>query len=166
MQEVMAMAHDTEAGRRPHAPDRNGVPAPVIVVGLDGSPSSWDALCWAAGEAMRINGKVVAAYVIPLTQPAAAFDAPYDYDGVEQARQEVAKELRSEASHRAAELGVELDFVTEHGDATHALTDIARALHANLVVVGRSAKVLHRLAGSLSHRLTSRNDAPVVVVVP
>ena len=30
----------------------------------------------------------------------------------------------------------------------------------------RVRKVLHRLAGSLSHRLTSRNDAPVVVVVP
>jgi hypothetical protein len=26
--------------------------------------------------------------------------------------------------------------------------------------------MLHRLAGSLSHRLTCRDDAPVVVVVP
>ncbi|MCW2597023.1 MAG: hypothetical protein QOF92_2746 [Pseudonocardiales bacterium] len=160
------MAQDTAAGRRSHAPGRNDVAAPVIVVGLDGSPSSWDAFCWAAGEAVRSNGTVVAVHVVPLTEPAAAFGVPYDYAGVEQARQQVADELKSEAAHRANELGVALTFVAEHGDATQVLTDIARVLHANLVVVGRSAKVLHHLAGSLSHRLTSRNDAPVVVVVP
>jgi nucleotide-binding universal stress UspA family protein len=163
---VMAVAQDTEAGRGPYAPERNNCAAPMIVVGLDGSPSSWDAFCWAAGEAARIDGKVVAVYVVPLTEGAAAFDVPYDYAGVEQARREVADELRIEATHRADELGVALSFVTERGDATRVLTDIARGLHANLVVVGRSAKRLHHLAGSLSHRLTSRNDAPVVVVVP
>ncbi len=160
------MAQDMQAGQPRQAPDRNHVAEPVIVVGLDGSPSSWDAFCWAAGEAARINGKVVAVYVVPLTEAVAAFDVPYASARVEQARQEIAEELRSEAAHRANELGVKLRFVTEHGDATHALTDVARVLHANFVVVGRSAKVLHRLAGSLSHRLTSRNDAPVVVVVP
>jgi nucleotide-binding universal stress UspA family protein len=91
---------------------------------------------------------------------------PLDYAGIEQARQQVADELKCEAAHRAGELGVAISFVTEYGDVTHALTEVARGLHANLVVVGRSAKALHRLAGSLSHRLTSRNDAPVVVVVP
>jgi len=125
-----------------------------------------DAFCWAAGEAARINGKVVAVYVVPLTESAAAFVVPYDYAGAEQARREVVDELRSDATHRATELGVALRFVTERGDASCALTDVARLLRANLVVVGRSAKVLHRLAGSLSHRLISRNDAPVVVVVP
>jgi hypothetical protein len=32
--------------------------------------------------------------------------------------------------------------------------------------VGRSAKMLHHLAGSLGRRLVARKDAPVVVVVP
>jgi nucleotide-binding universal stress UspA family protein len=148
----MAMAMDTDS--------------PVIVVGLDGSPSSWDAFSWAAGEAVRTKGSVVAVYAIPYPEPAAAFGVPYDYAGVEQARQEIADELRTEAVHRGKEVGVAIRFVTEHGDATHALTDVARGLHANLVVVGRSAKMLHHLAGSLSHRLTCRSDAPVVVVVP
>jgi hypothetical protein len=92
--------------------------------------------------------------------------APVIVVGLEQARQEVADELKREAAHRAHELGVALSFVTEYGDATHALADVPSGLHANLVVVGRSAKVLHHLAGSLSHRLTCRKDAPVVVVVP
>lgn len=160
------MAQDTEAGRRPDAPDRNVVASPVIVVGVDGSPSSWDAFCWAAGEAARSNGKLVAVYATPLTEPAAAFGVPFDYAGVEEARQQVACDLKSEAYQCADELGVTLSFVTERGDATHALSDVARAMHAHLLVVGRSAKVLHHLAGSLSRRLTSRKDAPVVVVVP
>jgi nucleotide-binding universal stress UspA family protein len=160
------MAPDTEAGRRPGAPDRNEVAPPVIVVGLDGSPSSWDAFCWAAGEAARINGRVVAVYVMPIIDAAAAFGVTFANTGAEQGREEGAGELRTEAAQRANELGVPLRFITQHGDVTHALTDVARQLHAKLVVVGKSAKVLHRLSGSLSHRLISRNDAPVVVVVP
>jgi nucleotide-binding universal stress UspA family protein len=162
----MAMAQDIEAGRQPYAPDRNDGAPPVIVVGLDGSPSSWDAFSWAAGEAARSNGKVVAVNVTPFTEAAAGFGVPFDYAGIEQARREIADELQHEAAHRAKELGVALSFVSEHGDAAHALTDVACRLHANYVVVGRSEKVLHHLAGSLSHRLTSRNNAPVVVVVP
>jgi nucleotide-binding universal stress UspA family protein len=56
--------------------------------------------------------------------------------------------------------------VVEPGDVTRTVTSIAKELNADLVVVGRSAKPLHQIAGSLSHRLTSRHDAPVVVVVP
>jgi nucleotide-binding universal stress UspA family protein len=108
----------------------------------------------------------VAVYVIPRPEPAAAFGAPYDYVSVERARQEIADELRTEATRRGDELGVPVCLVAEYGDATRVLTDVARELHANLVVVGKSAKRLHQVTGSLSHRLTRRNDAPVVVVVP
>lgn len=160
------MSANTEAERRPHVADRDQIAPPVIVVGLDGSDSSWDAFCWAVGEAVRIKGTVVAVYVTPLTEAAAAFGVPLDYAGIEQAREESAAELSADATRRAHEAGVALNFVTVHGDVTHALTDVAREMNASLLVVGRSAKILHRLAGSLSHRLTSRSDAPVVVVVP
>jgi nucleotide-binding universal stress UspA family protein len=159
------MALDIEAGERFRVPDSNVV-APVLVVGLDGSPSSWNALAWAAGEAVRVNGTLVAVYVIPLTSAVAAFEVPYDYAGVEHARQEVGDHLKCQAARHAAELGVELSFVVARGEATRALVETSRSLHASLLVVGRSQKVLHRLTGSLGHRLTSRNDAPVVVVVP
>lgn len=138
----------------------------VIVVALDGSPTSWDAFAWAAGAAARSNRQLVAVHVMPWTDPAAAFGVPYDYSGMETARQEIAVELKAEAERRAGEVGVPVRFVSEYGEVTRAVTEAARALHADLVVVGRSAKMLHRLAGSLSHRLACRNDAPVVVVVP
>lgn len=160
------MAHDTEAGRRPDAPVRNSGAPPVIVVGLDGSPSSWDAFSWAAGEAARTNGQLVAVNVTPYTEAVVAFGVPFDYAGVEQTRREVAAELKRDAIRRADELGVALTFMCEHGNTAHCLTDVAQRLHANLVVVGRSTKVLHHVGRSLSHRLTSRTNAPVVVVVP
>jgi nucleotide-binding universal stress UspA family protein len=74
--------------------------------------------------------------------------------------------LQSQVERAAKELGVQVTFVVEPGDVTRTVTSIAKELNADLVVVGRSAKPLHQIAGSLSHRLTSRHDAPVVVVVP
>jgi nucleotide-binding universal stress UspA family protein len=43
---------------------------------------------------------------------------------------------------------------------------VARSQRADLIAVGRSAKVLHRLAGSTSRRLVLSRDLPVIVVVP
>ena len=54
----------------------------------------------------------------------------------------------------------------EIGDDAVALTSVASAMQADLVVVGQSAKMRHHLAGSLGRRLVGRQDAPVVVVVP
>ena len=158
------MAQDTSAAPERETSANNGLR--VIVVGLDGSPTSWDAFAWAAGVAARGNGRLVAVHVMPLTEPAAVFDAPFDYVGIETAREAIAAELKDEAERRAREVGVPVSFVAKHGDVTEAVTEVARELHANVVVVGRSAKMLHRLAGSISHRLTCRKDAPIVVVVP
>jgi nucleotide-binding universal stress UspA family protein len=164
---VIAMTPDTSASpeRESEIAVNNGARVIVIVVGLDGSPTSWDAFAWAAGAAARGNGRLVVVHVMPLTEPA-VFDAPFDYAGVQAARQQIASELKDEAEQRADELGVPVTFVIEHGEVTHAVIEVARTMHADLVVVGRSAKKLHKLGGSLSHRLTCRNDTPVVVVVP
>jgi nucleotide-binding universal stress UspA family protein len=77
-------------------------PASRIVVGLDGSPSSWDAFSRAAGEALRSKGKLIAVYA---------------------------------AARHARDIGVSVGFVSEYGDPTQTLTDIARTVHARLVVV-------------------------------
>jgi nucleotide-binding universal stress UspA family protein len=143
-----------------------GATAHVIVVGLDGSPASWDAFCWAAGQAARGNGRLIAVYATPVGAPFAPAGVAFDYAAAEQACRETAGQLADEAAQRASEMGVPLSFVRESGDVIRALTSVARSAAADLVVVGRSAKIVHHLAGSAARRLVSRRDAPVTVVVP
>jgi nucleotide-binding universal stress UspA family protein len=138
----------------------------LIVVGLDGSSTSWDAFSWAAGEATRCGGSLVALYVTPLVETIAVFGEGAGYAAIEEARDEVAEELGKEAEVRARDLGVDLQFISERGDTAQAITRIAHSLGADLIVVGKSAKMLHHLAGSLGRRLVSRPDVPAIVVVP
>jgi nucleotide-binding universal stress UspA family protein len=147
--------------------DPGRIRQPVIVVGLDGSPTSWDAFAWAAGEANRSNGTLTAVYATPYVESIAAVaGAPFDYAAAEQAWQDAAQQLRDEAEQRIRGLGLQLRFVQEHGDAAQALTRVARAAHADLIVVGASTKLLHHLARSLGRRLLSRRDTPVIAIVP
>jgi nucleotide-binding universal stress UspA family protein len=141
---------------------------PVLVVGVDGSDPSWDAFAWAAGEARRCNGRIIAVFVGPLAEPEAALGigAPYNYEAAAEVTDRLTAELDAELARRAHELGVEVSFVRQKGDAAHVLTEVARSAHADLVAVGRSAKMLHRLAGSVSRRLVLSRDLPVIVVVP
>jgi nucleotide-binding universal stress UspA family protein len=143
---------------------------PVLVVGMDDSPPSWDAFSWAAGEAQRRNGRIVAVFATPLGAPnvaaAVAVAAPMDYAAVAESEDQIAEQLRSQVEQRADELGVEVSFMREYGDPAQALRQVAGTVHADLIVVGRSAKRLHHFAGSLSRRLVLNHKLPVIVVVP
>jgi nucleotide-binding universal stress UspA family protein len=147
------------------APEHGG--CSVVVVGVDGSRPSWDAFSWAAGEARRCGGRIVAVFATPLVgAEAMGVTAAMDYGAAEAARDEMTKELAAEVEHRARELGVEATFLREYGDPAHALTRVAHSARADLIVVGRSEKMLHHLAGAVGRRLVLRGDSPVVVVVP
>ena len=140
----------------------------ILVVGVDGSPPSWDAFAWAAGEARRSCGRMIAVFATPLInlEVAMGVAAPIDYGAVEQASDEVTDELAAEVGKRAGELGVQASFAREYGDAVQALTRIAEAARADLIVVGRSKKMLHHLAGAVGRRLVLNSHSPVIVVVP
>jgi nucleotide-binding universal stress UspA family protein len=170
MSERDAMSLGTPADRWPAhreeralAPDRRH---PVIVVGLDGSATSWDAFAWAVGEATRSNGTLTAVYATPLVNRVAAFGMPFDYAAAEQAWQDAAAELRDEAEQRVRGLGLRLEFVREQGDPAQALTRVAGCAQADLIVVGTSAKMRHHVTRSLGRRLLSKRGAPVIAVVP
>jgi nucleotide-binding universal stress UspA family protein len=154
-----------KAGDKP-AIDHTG--RPTLVVGVDGSAPSWDAFAWAAGEARRGNGRIVAVFVTSIIEPEEALGptAPLGYAAAADARDQITEALADEVARRAETLGVEVSFVRGIGDAAHVLTEVAHSNHADLVVVGRSAKMLHRLAGSVSRRLVLNRDCPVIVVVP
>ena len=141
---------------------------PTLVVGVDGSAPSWDAFAWAAGEARRGNGRIVAVFVTALIEPEEALGstAPLGYAAAADARDQMAEELGAEVARRAEAVGVEVRFLRVIGDAARGLAEVAHSEHADLMVVGRSAKMLHRLAGSVSRRLVLNRDSPVIVVVP
>jgi nucleotide-binding universal stress UspA family protein len=147
------------------APEHVG--RPVLVVGVDGSTPSWDAFSWAAGEARRGNGRIVVVFATAIIEPEEALGiGPLGHAAADEARDQMAEELAGEVARRADTLGVPVSFVRGMGDATRVLTEVARSEHADLMVVGRSAKMLHRLAGSVSRRLVLNRDGPVIVVVP
>jgi nucleotide-binding universal stress UspA family protein len=142
--------------------DRSAI-KPVIVVGLDGSPTSWNAFAWAAGEAARTDGRLIAVFVAPAVEPGVEFGMA---GASLEAREEMVEQLRVEAESRARDLGTQMTFVRELGDAARALMRLSLSVSADLIVVGKSSKMLHHLAGSLGRRLVSRHDGPAIVVVP
>lgn len=148
-----------------------GAATAVVLVGIDGSETSWDALSWACGEARRLRGRAVAVFVsssadstIAVTALIGAF--PFDCGWNEAAATEHAETLHREVEWYAAGHGVDLTFVHAHGDTASELLRLATVHHADQIVVGRSMKARHNLAGSLGCRLIGKRAAPVVVVVP
>jgi nucleotide-binding universal stress UspA family protein len=155
-------AHD-DYGDRAHA---------RVVVGIDGSDTSWDAFCWACGETRRLGGRTVAVFVGPTSGAASAAataslaGASVAYGALQQSMTDQAEALGDQVRAYGQDHGVDVTFVRTHGDTAKELLRIAQAGHADLLVVGRSTKARHQLAGSLGRRLVGRRGAPIVVVVP
>jgi nucleotide-binding universal stress UspA family protein len=143
-----------------------------VVVGIDGSGTSWDAFCWACGETRRLGGRTVAVFVGPTPGAASATAAAsltgtaVAYGAVQQSIADQAEQLADQVCAYGAEHGVDVTFVRTQGDTAKELLRIANAGHADLLVVGRSTKARHHLAGSLGRRLVGRRGAPIIVVVP
>jgi nucleotide-binding universal stress UspA family protein len=144
----------------------------VVVVGLDGSSTSWDAFYWACGEARRLEGRAVAVYVTSVAPgcacvaaAAAAGAAISDCSAFISADTDRAAELEAEA-RRNITADLMLTFLHVRGDTATELVRVARAVEADLIVVGRSTKILHHLSGALGRRLMTKRMAPAVVIVP
>jgi nucleotide-binding universal stress UspA family protein len=140
---------------------RNG--EPVIVVGVDGSETSKDALRWAAREARREGARlrVVLCWRVPNQFYGGGVPAPIERDlkGESQAAvEEIAKEVLgddgpSEVSTEAIE--------------GHAAAELVKAAEtAELLVVGSRGRgaFAGMLLGSISRYCVSHAACPVVVV--
>ena len=147
-----------------------GEPA-VVVIGLDGSATSWDAFSWGCGEASRLHGRAVAVYVSPCPLSAAAGAAAIpgvlvDYAAFQDAANEQAAHLRADALRQVAGQPLDLTFIHAWGDPAQELLRVSRAVQASVIAIGRSTKLRHRIAGSLGRRLMTKPRAPVMVTVP
>lgn len=101
----------TRSTRSAPAPPGEGASASTIVIGFDGSETSWDALWWACGEAARVGGRAIAVYVTGMTSSAAAtaalaagFDAVGYALAKAQCDAERAAELKAELARRTADV--------------------------------------------------------------
>jgi nucleotide-binding universal stress UspA family protein len=146
-----------------------------IVVGIDGSQASKDALSWAVAEA-RVRGDTVVA-IHAWTPPyptasmayptAAAFPAapvaPID-DDVADAIREGAEELLAQVVSEAGAGDVTIEQRLVEGPAASALIDAAK--DAELLVVGPRGHggFTGLLLGSVSQQLANHAPCPVVIV--
>jgi len=138
----------------------------AILVGVDGSETSLRAAAYAAGLARRQRTKLVAVYV--RTQPAALLSIA-DRVGVAStevidAQDEVEAQLREALRTQTAIWDLDADLIVRSGDPMVVLSEVAKEVRADAVIVGSSASFGHRIAGSLAVRLVRARRWPVTVV--
>ena len=136
----------------------------MIVVGLDGSRTSWRAASYANGLARRQRSHVTVVYVV---SPSALATMTADGAGamlVTQVREEVGADLRAEVERLAAERGINTEFLVVRGDPFTELRKVAQEVRADALVVGASERAGHRFVGSLAGRLVKAARWPVTVV--
>jgi nucleotide-binding universal stress UspA family protein len=133
-----------------------------VVVGVDGSPSSYAALRWAAEYARLVDGSVEAIHVWETPSFAGwtgpAIDPGFD---LEEARERFARQLRDIfGDDRPASLETHL----VEGDPSEVL--IRASAGAEVLVVGRRGLggFARAMLGSVSQRCAQHAACPVVVV--
>ncbi|HEY0535784.1 MAG TPA: universal stress protein, partial [Actinoplanes sp.] len=83
---------------------------------------------------------------------------------VAQAHDAVEQELRDAIAERSPALNLDVHLVVRTGEPYTELLEVAQQVRADAVIVGRSTKMLHRIAGSLAIKLVRAGRWPVTVV--
>lgn len=135
----------------------------VIVVGLDGSDSSFRAAAYAAGLARRQNALLAAVYVQPVMSAGAAVGAPVA-ETTDRIAEDLVAEIRAETERVKGIFDFRWEFHTFRGDPYNGLVKAAEQLKADAVVVGASEQAGHRFVGSVAVRLVKAGRWPVTVV--
>jgi nucleotide-binding universal stress UspA family protein len=134
----------------------------VVLVAIDGSDTSMRAGAYAAGIARRQNARLVCLYVRPFSALAGLSAAAVC--SVQEAHDEVARELRRTIEAQRGGIGISVEFVVRDGSPFTEIVRLADELRADGVIVGASTKAGHRFVGSLAARLVRASRWPVTVV--
>ncbi|GGR39628.1 universal stress protein [Streptomyces netropsis] len=153
----------SNAADRPAGFERGTDGPKVIVVGVDGSDSSWRAAAYAAGLARRQNALLAVVYVQPVLAGGAALGVSV-VEATEEIAEELMAEIRTQAERLRGVFEVRWQFHTFRGDPYSGLVRAADDLTADAVVVGASERAGHRIVGSVAVRLVKAGRWPVTVV--
>ena len=137
-----------------------------IVVGVDGSATSLRAAAYAAGLARRQRTKLVVVYA--RSAPGGMLSLA-DLSGLAsraamESQDQLAAQLEAELQKQARVWGVDAKLVVRAGEPLSVLSEVAAEVRADAVIVGSSASIGHRIAGSLAVRLVRAGLWPVTVV--
>jgi nucleotide-binding universal stress UspA family protein len=144
------------AGREPARP------AHPVVVGYDGSPSSRNALAYAAGLARRIARPLLIVYVVPY----GVYCEPMSGQVICAARErgELETWLLAEFDQLCDRDGLEISVMARRGNAAKELAATVCSSNADALVVGAPGRRLHHLVGSIPSWLARRARCPVIIV--
>ena len=138
-----------------------------VVVGVDGSDASKDALRWAVEDARARGAEVIAlhAYEVPVPAPDAAPAPPVDLPALVAEAHDNAQQLAAEIVDEVAGNAVSVDIapIAVEDAPAKALLDASR--DADLLVVGSHGHGLSGLfLGSVSLECAQHAACPVVIV--
>lgn len=137
----------------------------AVVVGVDGSDPSMRAAAYAVGVCRRQRSRLVAVYV---REPGGGLSSMMDGTGAATAaaahHQDATEQMLRDSVSLARDAGVRTELVVRSGDPFQVLSEVAHEVRADSLVVGSSASIGHRIAGSIAVRLVRRARWPVTVV--
>ncbi|BCY11661.1 universal stress protein [Actinoplanes sp. L3-i22] len=136
----------------------------VIVVGLDESETSMRAGAYAAGMARRQGWRLVGVHVRPVAGGMLSFADPFAASIAASFANGDTLPAELHDTLQLSRFGVDCEIFTRHGDPFAQLCQVATRMWADAVIVGRSRSPLHRIAGSVAHRLVRCGRWPVTVV--
>ncbi len=137
------------------------VAAPVVVVGVDGSPASFAAVDLAVDQAGN-DGRVV---VVHAYTPAPAYDG-FSYAAMVEDMHKAAEALLEDLESKTTKLaGSSWERRVVLGPPARALVDEAKDQQAEAIVIGsRGVGYLHALLGSVAYETIHLAHCPVLVV--
>lgn len=144
-----------------------GTVGPIaLVVGVAASPTSLRAAAYAAVLARRQGTRLIIVYA--RKQPAVLMSIA-DQGGIAvrevlDAQDDVERQLRDALLTQARVWQIDAQLVVREGDPLTVLSDVAKEVRADAVIVGSSTSMGHRIAGSLAIRLVRLARWPVTVV--
>ena len=133
-----------------------------VVIGYDGSPSSRNALAYAAGLARRLARPLLVVYVVPF----GVYCEPMTGQVICAARDrsELDQWLLAELDQVCDREGLDVSVMARRGNAAKELAAAADSSCADALVVGAPGRRLHHVAGSIPAWLARHARCPVIVV--